>query len=167
MRAGAWISWAINRSVNMRILKVIIAGGRGFSDFELLTDSLDRILSKAFKARDEVRIISGTAQGADRMGEQYAVDHHLEVDRYPADWDRYGRSAGYKRNVQMAKVATHLVAFWDGQSRGTKHMIDIAVRLGLTVVVVYYNTSVMEKIVDGEITERMSFDNPNNAWREG
>ena len=122
----------------MRILRVIIAGGREFSDFDVLSNCLNAVLGKAYKTGDEVRIISGTARGADRMGEQFAVNSHLEVDRYPADWDRYGRSAGYKRNVQMAKAATHLVAFWDGESRGTKHMIDIAKELDLTIRVFNY-----------------------------
>jgi hypothetical protein len=108
------------------------------NDFGIMTDCLDQVFGKAYKTGDEVRIISGTARGADRMGEQYAVDHHLEVDRYPADWDRYGRSAGYQRNVQMAKVATHLIAFWDGESRGTKHMINIAKELDLTIRVFNY-----------------------------
>lgn len=120
----------------MRILRVIIAGGRGFNDKDVMERCMNAVLSKAH--RDEVIIVSGTAQGADRMGENYAHHFHYEVDRYPADWDRHGRSAGYKRNVQMAKVATHLVAFWDGESRGTKHMIDIAMRLGLEIRVFDY-----------------------------
>jgi hypothetical protein len=122
----------------MRILRVIIAGGRGFSNYQIMTNCLDHVFSTARENHDEIIIVSGTARGADRMGEQYAVDSHFEVDRYPADWDRHGRSAGYKRNVQMAKVATHLIAFWDGVSRGTGHMIDIARRLGLTIRVFDY-----------------------------
>ena len=56
--------------------------------------------------------------------------------RYPADWEQYGPRAGYIRNSEMAKVATHLIAFWDGRSKGTKHMIDIARKAGLYVLAV-------------------------------
>lgn len=115
----------------MRELRIVVAGSRGFTDYDVLSEIMDRVLIKSM--RDHVVFISGTAQGADRLGERYARDNDYECERYPADWDRYGRSAGYKRNQKMAKVATHLVAFWDEQSRGTRHMISIAIEAGLTV----------------------------------
>lgn len=64
--------------------------------------------------------------------------------KFQADWDRYGKSAGYRRNAEMAKFASEegnkgvLIAFWDGESRGTKNMIDLAKRYGLKVHVVNY-----------------------------
>lgn len=93
---------------------------------------------------DKIRIVSGTARGADKLGEQYAQIAHYDVSRFPAAWDLYGKSAGYKRNAEMAKFASEdgnigvLIAFWDGKSRGTKHMIDLAKRYGLDVHVVNY-----------------------------
>ena len=81
-------------------------------------------------------IVSGTARGADRLGEQYANANSLPLKKMPAEWDKYGKSAGYKRNEQMAEYSDCLIAFWDGQSRGTKHMIDIARRLDLEVIVI-------------------------------
>lgn len=123
----------------MSILRVIVAGGRGFNDYDVMERALGACFRKAEERGDEVIIISGTAQGADRMGEHFAHDFHHQCERYPADWDKYGKSAGYKRNEQMAKIATHLVAFWDGKSRGTKHMINLAIREGLEVRVFDYN----------------------------
>lgn len=123
----------------MAILKCIIAGGRDFNDFDVLQDTLNWVFDAAIERGDDISIISGTARGADQMGERYATDHQLHVARYPADWNRYGKSAGYKRNEQMAYEATHLVAFWDGKSRGTKHMIDIACANGLNVRVFDYD----------------------------
>ena len=60
------------------------------------------------------------------------------IKQFPADWDTHGRSAGYKRNIQMGHYGTHLLAFWDGKSKGTGSMIDIALRYGLWVKVIYF-----------------------------
>lgn len=76
------------------------------------------------------------ARGADLLGEKYAVERGYHVDRYPADWNGLGKRAGYIRNEQMARNADALVAFWDGQSRGTKHMIDLASRYGLKIRII-------------------------------
>lgn len=78
-------------------------------------------------------VLSGTARGADQLGERWAEDNGLPVERYPADWDRYGRSAGYRRNALMAFLADGLVALWDGRSPGTRSMIELATRRGLAV----------------------------------
>lgn len=78
-------------------------------------------------------VLSGTARGADRLGEEWAVNNNIRIERFPANWDRYGKSAGYRRNEQMANNAEALIALWDGKSKGTKHMIDIAQQKGLRV----------------------------------
>lgn len=107
--------------------RVIIAGGRDFNDYQLLKQKCDSFLAN--KSRDcRVIIVSGTARGADRLGEQYANERGYQVERYPADWDRDGNSAGPIRNAKMAENADALIAFWDGESRGTYNMIDTAVR---------------------------------------
>ena len=80
-------------------------------------------------------IISGTARGVDRLGEQFAANNGIPVNKFPADWEAHGKSAGYKRNELMADNADALIAIWDGESKGTKHMIDIAKRKGLKVYV--------------------------------
>lgn len=115
-------------------MKVIIAGGRNFRDYNKLRESCDNILVN----QKEVEIVSGTAAGADTLGERYAQEKGYEVKKFPAQWDLYGKSAGYKRNQQMAEYADGLIAFWDGKSRGTKHMIDIANKMGLKVRVIRY-----------------------------
>lgn len=79
-------------------------------------------------------IISGAARGVDKAGERWAELRGIPVERYPADWSK-GKVAGKLRNIEMAKVATGLIAFWDGMSPGTAHMIAIAVARGLHVVV--------------------------------
>ena len=117
------------------MLRVIIAGGRSFGDYERLKRVMDHLLSKT---KEEIVIICGKARGADSLGEQYAKEKDYEVRYFPADWKGLGKSAGYKRNEQMAQNADALVAFWDGQSSGTKHMIDLACKYGLKVRVIKY-----------------------------
>lgn len=80
-------------------------------------------------------VISGNARGADRLGEWWAAKHQVPCEKFPADWVLFGKSAGYRRNEVMADNAEALIALWDGQSKGTKHMIDIARRKGLRVYV--------------------------------
>jgi len=117
-------------------MRLIIAGGRDFTDIKLMTAKLDVLLSKTDD--DPITIISGTARGADQTGEVYARIRNLAVEHYPAQWDKYGKSAGYKRNALMADTATHCVVFWDGQSKGSKHMIDLAQAKGLELRIVRY-----------------------------
>lgn len=116
-------------------MKLIVAGGRDFNNFPLMREKLDHLLCKH---DGPITIISGTANGADKWGEAYARLHGYPVEQYPAQWKKYGRSAGYKRNAQMADLATHCVVFWDGKSRGSMHMINLAKEKGLEVRVVSY-----------------------------
>lgn len=85
-----------------------------------------------------IQIVSGGARGADKLGELYAHTNLHSLKVFPADWEKFGKSAGYIRNEEMAKYADCLVAFWDGKSRGTKHMIDLAHKHGLQVRVVSF-----------------------------
>lgn len=117
--------------------RVIIAGTRSFNDYELLRDSCNNLLSEKQRTHTVV-VISGTARGADQMGERYAKERGFQLRRFPADWEQYGKSAGHIRNAKMADNADALIAFWDGESRGTKNMIDNARRKGLAVRVIQY-----------------------------
>ena len=102
-------------------MRIIIAGSRSFNNYDLLAKVMDKVTANL----DAVTIVSGAARGADTLGERWANEHNHTIISMPADWERFGKSAGYRRNEEMATIADGLVAFWDGQSRGTKHMIDI------------------------------------------
>ena len=115
-------------------MKVIIAGGRDFNNYNLLCRKADKILSR----QNEIEIVSGTAKGADKLGERYAEERGYPVKRFPADWGTHGNRAGYLRNEEMAIYADGLIAFWNEQSRGTKHMIDLAELHKLKVRVITY-----------------------------
>lgn len=117
------------------MFRVIIAGSRSFANYEMLKVNMNRLLQNI---SDEISIVCGTARGADRLGEKYAKENGFHVAYFPADWERYGKAAGYIRNREMAQNADALVAFWDGESRGTKSMIDLAKEYDLAVRVLKF-----------------------------
>lgn len=125
-------------------MNIIIAGSRDFDDYRLLKKTVsDYIEKNQVDNTQQIRVVSGGAKGADRLGECYALDNGYSVIRFQALWGVYGKSAGHRRNNEMAKFVSEsgsgtLIAFWDGESRGTKNMIDTARRYGLHVIVVEY-----------------------------
>ena len=112
-------------------MKVIIAGSRDVTDYDVL---LMAIAKSGFNITE---VVSGTANGADKLGERYAKNNGIPVDRYLADWKKHGKRAGYLRNEEMADCsgADGLIALWKDKSRGTGHMIDLAMDRGLQVCV--------------------------------
>jgi hypothetical protein len=72
------------------------------------------------------------------LGEKYASERNFNIERYPAEWDKYGKSAGYIRNREMAMNSDTAVCFWDGKSKGTKHMIDLSNKNGLNTYIITY-----------------------------
>lgn len=124
--------------------RVIIAGTREFNDAYLLFAIMDdyRRIAKEVGNDDNYEIVCGGARGADALGALWAYNRGLPVKHFLADWDKYGKSAGYKRNEKMAAYASErngmLVAFWDEKSKGTEHMINLAKEYGLEVRIIKY-----------------------------
>lgn len=117
----------------------IIAGSREFNDYELLKESCDFYLSNKLNDPDiNVVIISGAARGADHLGEEYARERGLLIKKFPADWDKYGKSAGYIRNTKMASIANAAIVFLisDKECKGSRMMINIARKNNLLVRIV-------------------------------
>ena len=119
------------------MVKIIIAGSRSFETYPLLANTSDALKARLEKKKS-VEIVSGGARGADRLGEKYARSRGYALKIFPANWDFYGKRAGYIRNAEMAEYADCLVAFWDCQSRGTQHMINLAIQKGLKVCCVNF-----------------------------
>ena len=116
-------------------MKLIIAGSRTFIDYKKLKETCDLFLQD----QTDVEIVSGAYyKGADKLGEQYATEKGFQLTKFPADWKRYKRAAGPKRNQQMANYPDTLVAFWDGKSRGTKNMIELAKSRNLKIEICYH-----------------------------
>ena len=105
-------------------MKVIIAGSRSVTD---LKHVLEAISQSKYQITE---VVSGTARGVDQLGETFANQNGIPIKQFPAEWSKYGLSAGPKRNVQMAEYADALIAVWDGVSRGTKHMVSTMTKLG-------------------------------------
>lgn len=108
-------------------MKTIIAGSRTVKDYQDVVDAVEQ------SGYDITEIISGGAIGADCLGEHYAVANRIKLTVFKAKWQDYGKKAGYLRNEEMAEYGDALIALWDGKSKGTKNMIDIAYRKGLKV----------------------------------
>ncbi|SDX74851.1 Protein of unknown function [Lutibacter oricola] len=119
-------------------MKLIIAGTRTFTDYKKLCTECDNILQD----QSNIEIVSGAYyRGADKLGELYAKQRGYKITRFPAYWNKFGRAAGPKRNQHMANYADTLIAFWDGESRGTKNMIQLAEIRGLKIRTIYNNTN--------------------------
>lgn len=106
-------------------MKLIVAGSRGVEASDFIHRYLDSI-HKHFKIE---AIVSGMAKGPDSDGKDWAEKNNVQVIACPADWDKNGSAAGPIRNQEMAKVGTALIAFWDGESPGTKNMIKTMEKL--------------------------------------
>lgn len=137
-------------------MKIIIAGSRSITDWNFVHECIeDTILKLHFERFSTIKIasqkellkrinegvkiitevISGGANGVDKLGEKWAKEQNIPIKRFPANWDKYGRKAGYLRNVEMAEYSDALIAVYDGKSKGTKHMIDIAKKKRLKVFI--------------------------------
>ncbi len=124
--------------------KVIVAGSRkGFTKdfvhevlFELMTDVPD------------LELVSGGAKGVDSFGEEWAYLANVEIKRFPANWKLHKKRAGMMRNVEMSRYADELVAFWDGESKGTEHMIKVMSDLKKPVTVVAVDYEIIDDTDD-------------------
>lgn len=114
---------------NNKHMRVIIAGSRNVHSYSKLLEAIDECQFPI------ATVVSGGAKGVDAMGERYAEEMNLKLNLFYPDWNQHGRAAGYIRNRKMAENADALIALWDGQSRGTKNMIETAKKLGLLVYV--------------------------------
>jgi len=110
-----------------RPFRCLVVGSREFEDYETLCKVLDKILQNY----EDVEIVSGGAKGADSLAERYAKEHGYALKVFPANWNKYGKSAGWRRNTEMHKyISTFpnrgVIAFYNGTSKGTAHNFELA-----------------------------------------
>lgn len=105
-------------------MRTIIAGSRSITDYKTVLTAIREAVNLG--GIRPTHIISGGAIGPDQLGERFAREFEFPIEFHKAEWDKYGKRAGYLRNEEMAKVSDALIAVWDGVSKGTKHMITLA-----------------------------------------
>ena len=112
-------------------MKVAVIGSRSISTIDLAK----------YLPPETAEIVSGGARGVDTIAHDYAVDHNMKLTEFLPDYNRYGRSAPLKRNLEIIDYADVILAFWDGWSRGTRYVIDNCERMGKYVIVVDVHTN--------------------------
>ncbi len=115
-------------------MRIIIAGSRTITDQNEIFKAIELGL-EMLAPQDVISILSGCARGVDCVAIEFAEQNNIKYFLFPADWSRFGKSAGFRRNKLMADHADALIAIWDGKSKGTLHMINIAKTKNLQVYI--------------------------------
>lgn len=122
---------------------LLIAGSRTYNNYKEMCSLCDFMLHNHVKANDNIHIVEGAAKGADSLAKQYAIMRGYQLHEFPADWNKYGKSAGYKRNAIMHEFISKYenrgcLCFWDGSSKGTQHNFALAHDAGTPLRVYNY-----------------------------
>ena len=112
-------------------MRITIGGCRDFNDYEIFKVFVDECLSEI--EDKEIVVLSGHCSGTDLMAEKYAKEMGYDLEIFPAEWEKYGRAAGPKRNKEMVEKSDVVIAFWNGKSKGTNNLIKIAKKLSKQV----------------------------------
>ena len=123
--------------------KIAVVGSRDFDDYTLFESVMDDFL----RDKGQVLFVSGGANGADKLAEEYAKVHDIEIIIYKAEWKRYGRGAGFVRNKKIWDESDMGIAFWDGKSKGTQHSFKLAEKMGKALVIYNYKDQAFIEIV--------------------
>ena len=106
-----------------KLIKLVIVGSRTFNNYSLATAVINKIATEyGYKY---IEIVSGGAKGTDAIGELYADSNGIPKKIFPADWKKWGKRAGFVRNVDIIDNCDVCICFWDGESHGTKHDIEL------------------------------------------
>lgn len=116
-------------------MKLAIIGSRAFNDYDFLKNNI----LKNIKLEEIITIVSGGAKGADSLGKQFAIEFKKEYIEYLPDWGKYGRAAGVKRNTFIIEESDLIIAFWNGESKGTKDSINKAKKLKKKIIIISTN----------------------------
>jgi hypothetical protein len=114
-------------------VKVIVAGSRSIDDAELVSNAM---FDFEYYVGTIDEVVCGMAAGADMHGRNRAMARGIPVKEFPANWDSFGKSAGPRRNREMAEYADGLVAVWDGKSSGTIDMVTYMMKARKPVILI-------------------------------
>lgn len=125
-------------------MKIAILGTRTFNDVSYFESVIGSIIS------EDDTIISGGARGTDSLAEKYAYDHNIPIQIFKADWNKYGKAAGFIRNDEIWRETDIGVIFWDGESKGTAHSIQLAEKYQKNLLIVYYKEHILRLVEGGK-----------------
>ena len=115
-------------------MKLAVVGSRDFNDYELLKSKLDTIHNR----KPITLIVSGGAKGADSLSERWAKENNIETLIFIPDWNKHGKKAGFLRNEDIIKNSDAVIAFWNGESRGTLSSINLAKKYEKSCLIVKF-----------------------------
>lgn len=111
---------------NEEPFKLMISGSRSIKNLKMIFDELEKI----YAAHPDIILISGGAKGVDSIAEEWGRFRKLPIEQHKPDWAKYGKGAGIVRNKEMVLAADFVLIFWDGESKGTKSVIDFCEKQG-------------------------------------
>ena len=132
-------------------MKLAVVGSRDFD----LYDLMEKYLNKIHSIEPITIIISGGAKGADLLSEKWAKENNINIKIYKPNWGKFGKKAGYMRNVDIVQNADKVIAFWNGTSKGTKHSIDLCKKKDKKCKIVYYDETFLRKYKIQKIFENI------------
>ena len=112
-------------------MKLAIIGSRTFNNYELMKTEVFPFINCDI-------ILSGGAKGADNLAEKFAHQNNKKIVILKPQWHKFGKSAGLIRNIEIVKQSDLIIAFWNGQSKGTKHSIDTAKKMKKRIITILY-----------------------------
>lgn len=143
--------------MSMRLC-VLISGCRHYRKYFEFSRKLTTLLSGFKKRGIEIFLVEGGARGTDYLAYLYGLRHKIPVITVEADWDKYGKSAGFIRNKEMMEMCTHAIAFWDGVSSGTKHVVSHAIDFNVSLKVI----TIDKEVKDGKYRKSNRLRRPKN-----
>lgn len=108
--------------MKMSRVRIAIVGSRSFTNL----GAVEAFVLQQYHQSEIVEVVSGGAYGADWLGKRFAEKYDIPYKELKPNWQRYGKQAGFLRNIEIVNLVDEVFAFWDGESKGTKHTIDIA-----------------------------------------
>lgn len=133
---------------------IIVAGSRNFNDYDSFSEIMLGYLDQEWFVDKTICFVTGKAKhGADNMIIYWCEEFGWPWHGKPADWDAFGKGAGYIRNREMALISSHLITFWDGKSKGTEHMQDIAKKMGLHRKIILVDSDEVRAKLNNESTD--------------
>jgi len=122
----------------MMEFRILIAGSRTFKDYDRMYKEVTKYIYRE-PCENLITVVSGGANGADKLAERYAKHLEFKFKLFPANWDKYGKPAGMIRNEEMGQYCDEAIIFWDGKSRGAKGMINILNKLNKPFKIIEFN----------------------------